>query len=292
MLKRNNTKTAFAEIIPSLFILSSPLQVICAVEAIHKFKINDYRVILFLADDVRNAQVLELCNQCDINYEIWKCQYNKFTPFQRRENKYKRVFIGDPRSIDQLHIAYSLCSDGAAFVMLDDGDDNIFMLKGYSFWNDKPLKKKLYVYLYYKVIPFIRGISFGRDLFTIYSNIPNKRFKCIENSFEYFSKSLSHQNPPEGVYFIGTNHNRYCEPGNYPLERVKKELERCLINLKVEYPQDNIYYIPHGRDTEKFPEKLCKEYGICFYKPSKTVELMFIDQVVMADKELILLIQQ
>ena len=61
---------AFKEGVPSLFILTSPLQVICALEAINKFKIKDYQVVLVLVDDVRNSQVFELCKQFGIHYEI------------------------------------------------------------------------------------------------------------------------------------------------------------------------------------------------------------------------------
>lgn len=271
---------AFSEQTPSLFVLSSPLQVICAVEAIHKFRISEYRVILVLADDVRNGQVFALCSQCGIKYEIVNIpniSTGKIQLLKKQINKYKRVFIGDPRSISQLQVAYSICSNHSVFVMLDDGDDNIFMLMGYSFWKDKGWKDRLYALYFYSIIPIFRKINFGRYLFTIYSNIQTKKFSCVANTFEYFSQSLKSNNLQDGVFFVGTNHNRYCEPGNYPIEMVKKGLEEVFKELKNEYLEEPIYYIPHGRDTELFPEELCEKYGIIFKRPQKTVELMFID---------------
>ena len=272
---------AFADGVPSIFILASPLQTICAVEAIKKYKIEDYKIILVLGNDIRNAQVYELLEKCGLVYEIqydYDLVFNKLSVLKRRKNKYKRVYIGDPRSLFQVYVGLNNCSDNASFVMMDDGNDNIFMLKGYSFFEEINIRTRLSVFFYYRIVPLLRGISFGKDLFTIYSNIPNCRYRIESNNFEYFASFINTNSKSRGVYFIGTNHNRYCEPQNYPEERVAIHLEDILIKLKKEYPDEEIYYIPHGRDTATFPIELCRKYSIQYIRPSKTIELMFIDQ--------------
>ena len=240
---------AFAESIPSLFILTSPLQVICAIEAIKKYKIDIYKIILVLEEDIRNQQVFELLSNYGLEYEISNCTYKRFTVLKRRRNKYKRVFIGDPRDTRQIYNALIRCSDGANIVMMDDGDDNVFMLKGYSFVKTKSIRTRMSTFFYNKIATYLRGISYGKDLFTIYSNIPNDNYRIEPNKFDYFSKSIENIVKPYGVYFIGTNHNRFCEPQNYPLNDVVMGLETILIKLKKDYPDEKIFYIPHGRDT-------------------------------------------
>ena len=273
---------AFAEKTPSIFVISSPLQVICAIEAIKKYKIEAYKIILFLVDDIRNSQVFELCDQCNLNYDIVKVEDIRLgkisLPLKKRHSKYKRVFIGDPRSICQLYIAFENCSDGSVFVNMDDGDDNIFLLSGYSFTQDDTLHAKLFSYFYNTIVPFFRRIRLGVDFFTIYADIPTLKYKCQSNSFDFFSSTLKTGRKQEGVYFIGTNHNRFCEKENYSIDKVKATLETFFRLLKNKYPSEVIYYIPHGRDTASFPISLCDKYGIEYIKPSKTVELMFIDQ--------------
>lgn len=276
MLRKKDV--AFAEGVPSLFILTSPLQTICAIEAIKKYKINIYKIILVLEEDIRNQQVFELLDKYGLEYEISNCIYKRFAVLRSRTNKYKRAFIGDPRDIRQIYNALIRCSDGACIVMMDDGDDNVFMLKGYSFFKAKNIRMRLSAYFYNKVAPFFRRITYGKDLFTIYSNIPNDNYHIEPNTFSYFSKCIGESARDFGVYFIGTNHNRFCEPQNYPLKDVIDGLEMILKKLKKDYPYDKIFYIPHGRDTASFPIDLCKKYDIQYQRPSKTVELMFIDQ--------------
>ncbi len=270
---------AFSEGTPSLFIVTSPLQAICAIEAIYHFKIKDYQMILQLAEDIRNNQLFSLLKEYNINFSIvnigfWKSSLLSLLP---RRNGYERVFIGNYRAIAHYMYAFLFCKDGASIVLLDDGDDNIFLLKGYNDSNYAHWKERCKLLYYRKIVPSLRRIKVGKYLFTIYADITNPKFNCVINKFSFFSKNKSHDFVNKGVFFIGTNYDIFCRSDNYPEEMVKNGLEKCFKQLKQDYVGEKVFYIPHGRDKTLFPRELCDLYEIEYVRPDKTVELMFLD---------------
>lgn len=280
-MNTSKSVSAFEIGTPSLFVLASPLQAICAIEAIHKFKIMDYKILLLVIDDIRNSQLYTLLDQMGYRYTIFKStsvntNWNRLKVLWPCRKGFRRVFIGDPRSFGQFILAYKYCLNGAKVVYLDDGDDNIFLLKGHKF---KPNRKLGYINLfyYYKFVPLTRRIDIGRYLYTIYADINNPYYICVANTFNFFSNNQSLTSSLKNVYFVGTNYSRYCESGNFPEELVKEGLERSLATIKNKYLNDNIIYIAHGRDVATFPIDICKKYGIKYFRPPKTVELMFLD---------------
>ena len=126
----------FQQSTPSIFVVTSPFQALCAFNAIKAFEITDYRFYLALIEDIRNEQLFTLFQQQGIAYEVVNVE--KLTKTDRLQfllphfSRYKRLFIGDARNISQYFIGLSKVSNGGCMVYLDDGNDNIFLLKGHQ----------------------------------------------------------------------------------------------------------------------------------------------------------------
>ena len=280
-LFKKQDNIAFSDKTPSLFVITSPLQAICAIEAIKRFNIEQYTIVLRLIDDVRNAQLFSLLDQYGLEYiTVRNTKEGRLKRLLKvlipRLSGYSRVFIGDPRILDQYMYAYLYSRNGSTVVFLDDGNDNIFLLKGHKYIQSN-MKKRLLQYYFCNIVPVIRNIHVGHYLFTIYADIKNTNYKCESNNFSFFSKKLSLDAQSKGVYFVGTNHSRYCTSDNYPLELVKNGLEDILTKIKIDYPNDSIYYISHGRDTALFPKEICDKLGVTYSVPKTTIELLFLD---------------
>ena len=60
----------FQQSTPSIFVVTSPFQALCAFNAIKAFEITDYRFYLALIEDIRNEQLFTLFQQQGIAYEV------------------------------------------------------------------------------------------------------------------------------------------------------------------------------------------------------------------------------
>ena len=266
--------SAFQKAVPSVFVITSPFQALCAFNALKEFEITDYRFYLALIEDVRNEQLFTLFRQQGIAYEVVNME--KLTKIDSIKflkphiSKYKRLFIGDSRNLLQYYIGLSRLSNGGSIVYLDDGNDNIFLLKGY-----KP-KVRMRVRLHqlsFVLACKLRSIDNHNNIYTVYGDIHNVAFNIRLNDFKQI---VNQQNNGDlrDVFFIGTNYDRFCEPGNLPFDRVMNNLEATFKELQERYgSQHNIYYIPHGRDTHELPKSLCSKHNVQYIRPEVTVEL-------------------
>ena len=264
----------FQQSTPSIFVVTSPFQALCAFNASKAFEITDYHFYLALIEDIRNEQLFTLFQQQGIAYEVVNIE--NLTRSDRLQfllphfSKYKRLFIGDARNISQYFIGMSKVSNGGCMVYLDDGNDNIFLLKGHQ----PEVEKR--VQLFQSLFAWackVRGINNHNNIYTVYGDIPNPAFHIQQNDFQQVAHQQNHGDL-RNVFFIGTNYDRFCEPGNLPLDGVMHNLETTFKTLQEQYgDRHTIYYIPHGRDTHDLPKTLCKKYNVQYVRPKVTVEL-------------------
>lgn len=270
---------AFQKGAPSIFVLTSPFQTLCALNALHEFEITDYLFYLALDEDIRNQQLFRLLDSHGISYHtVYMNQIDKKYMLKSclpHKSKYQRLFIGDIRNRMQYYVGLSLLGNRGSIVYLDDGNDNIFLLKGFRQCLTKSLlKNKLLV----KTACLFRLINDNNNIYTVYGDIKNNHYNIRLNDFKRLVNNHQHA-VIKDVFFIGTNYARYCEPGNLSLSMVKKNLETMLHGLKEKYGNEyEIYYIAHGRDMADFPKEYCKCYSIHYIRPEITVEL-FISQL-------------
>lgn len=280
MRRTNKYSICFEPGVPSTFVVSSPFQAMCAINAIHDFEIKDYEFILPLEEDVRNAQLLKLLDAYNVKYRIVykRNLIERCFVFKGNKNGAQRIFIGHASNMFEMELAFKNCPNNSTIVYLDDGNYTLVLLKSLKKkvgLNKDTIRDICYTALF-RTAAFLRNIDYGKYFYTVY-NIENEKFKIKYHSLSFFFNKEINANEPKGVYIVGTTIASYCTELQVTLSAFKKQMVNFFGILKQMYPQQSIYYIPHGRCTESFPEKLCNEYGIQFMRVDMCIELYLTD---------------
>lgn len=266
--------------LPSVFVVASPFQILCAKAAIKQLEIDIYDFYVYLSkDNFRNDQVKRILNSLGISYKIipdlkklyfWRSVINACF---HKHNIYNRLFIGDFRSVSLFYVGLGLISDNSNVVYLDDGNITISILNG----NNSASWAKKHQYLL-RWISRMRKIDYGRNFLTIFSDISNSKYKIRQLLLEKIVDNGQRLgNSPKDIFIIGTCVDSYCKPLDIPEEIYIKKLEELIVKLRQQYPDDNIYFIPHGREYKNYSQRLCEQYGCIFKRPQMMVELELIN---------------
>lgn len=270
-------KSAFDSETPSVFIICSPFQALCLVSAIRNLKLTDYQVVVI--PSVRFTQVKTVLDRFGISFEIkdlgwhrWRMRWYRFSSLFHRRNKYKRLFVGDFRSINLLYLGLQYISDGADIVYLDDGNASIPLFDGSR--TSLPLKHDT---TYAKWLTQSRNISFMKYFYSIYADFPDSKYEIKKNSL-HILLSPSKEESSSCIYFIGTNTVSYCASLNITVEAYMQVLCQIISYINQKYEEPEILYIPHGKDVSEEIKSLCKENNIKYQKLDMPVELYFVNQ--------------
>ncbi len=267
----------FKEGIPSVFIIVSPFQALCAIEAIHEFKLKEYLFVLCLIEDIRNEQLFNLMNKYKLPYVIEWIQGNSVKKellkiIKHVKSKYHRAFIGDYDSFWLKIFALKYLSYNSDIVYIDDGTRIIPYLKG-TFQIRKYTKTNI-------ALSLLSKLKYVRDkgcFFTLFSDLALPKFICRNNSLKYLSQLGNQSNNSNGIYIIGTNTDIYCQKLNLEKEKYKTNLEELFSYVEKKYSNEKITYIQHGRDQNSFIKEFCKKHKFEYIRPEITVELMIMD---------------
>lgn len=271
-MEKESYNNPFEKKIPSVFAVSSPFQILCAIAAVRQLEITDYlMVVRFPMRNSRNLQVKNILNYFDISYKS-VYSLNRYTSnffmlkcFLRRQNRYKRLFVGDFRDVYNCFIGCNLVSDGSNVIYLDDGNITISQLCGrYKEFPGLSLLNR---------IGKRRNLIFNKNLLTLYGDIPSDYYNVCSLQLDKLISSKVNPESQKDVYIIGTNIERYC----YPLEISETSfisyLDKLMVDLRKQYPNDNIVYIPHGKETKLYAQQLCEKNSCVFRQPSIMVEM-------------------
>lgn len=265
---------------PTVFCLSgSPFQALCMIEAIQMFKITDYRVLLCLSENElpRKGQIISLLDKYNIAYEIESICF-RITKAERikallpNRNKYKVAFIGDCNNELLIFKAFRYVSDVGTLVYLDDGIATIQFFNGLC-----QLSHKLR--LYYELMSKIRRIKFDRYFYTVYEDLKDGRHIPIICHFHYLAKQQQAKKTVKGIYFIGTCNKDYCDYENIDINLFMHTLRHLLRELRIQYPNEPVIYVPHGRETMIAElEQMCRDEGIELRSSKIMVEMMLLEE--------------
>lgn len=264
--------------VPSLFIVTSPFQAMCAMEAIATMEISNYLFIISCGKDSRDKQLYQYLDDKGIVYVVEEIKGKRYlnnflaTLFHHPRTSIHRAFLGDTDNMYQYLCAYKYLSNNSVIAFMDDGTKNIPVLMG-----KRKRKMKNKYFLCEWIIRKILNIRITNSFFTLFYDIATENFECRQNTFAHLAISTN-QNAAYGVYYIGTNSIAYCKKLMIGFGDYIKSLEEQLKAIKERYKYQPIYYIPHGRDTNKAVESLCVELGINYIRASKTVELFIMEQ--------------
>lgn len=261
---------------PSVFVVNTPFQVLCALATIKQLEIDDYKVITqFPQGEIRNSQTKALLKRYNIKYReplLWKryiWKYYRYSSLLHHKNRYKRLFIGDQRYIEPYYLGYSCVSDGSSVVFLDDGNVTINYLHGEV---AEQMREDYQKYL--DTIASRRNLDVGHNYLTIYGDIESpSNLICQLDLNLVVNDSISFSRQTMGVYIVGTNVERFCEPIGISKDVYIKKLGDLMQQLRQQYPDDTIYFIPHGREVLDYGQQLCEKYGCIYQKPQMMIEL-------------------
>ncbi len=268
---------AFRKGIPSVFVVCSPFQVLCAVEALREFEINDYLFFVHINANEKNRieQTFKVLNLFHIEYKAidFTKDWSKFRLFNAiipRFNKYKRAFIGHFRVDYLFHTAFSHISNNSVVIYLDDGMNCLTLLDNTFRFKDTINHKII------NVASNLRSIIYNNHLFTIYSdyNKKNNRINIYPNSFKNISWDKNGKKD-NSIYIIGTVVRDYCIATGITESKYLQCLERIFKTLRAS--NDKVYYFPHGRDRNSEIKRICDDYQIQYIRPSSTIELYMFD---------------
>ena len=276
-----HNQNAFAMDASSVFVITSPFQVLCVYEAIQEFKIKEYIIIaIYIKEDPRTKQMFSILDFFNLSYQKF-CIYKNVSIHEllkpscwfgrNGEKKVKRAFVGDFRSPCCIELALGFLDKNGIIVYLDDGSSSINHLMGaYKF----PRVQRILFGILKKIASF-RNIDVGNSYYTIYSDIPS-RMKVKENALLSLQKNVLDVKP-SGCYFIGTNPEIFCKVYSVSQEQYFLLLEDYLKKLRDRFPEEPLYYVFHGRD--KLVEKTKVLLSKCGYSPlilKEIVEMYFV----------------
>lgn len=269
---------AFTQGTPSLFCISSPLQLLCAMNAITEYEIKEYDIIYICSSsDKRKEQVLFMLAFYNLKFVLF--EYTSLNILNLIKGgdvaklnlctKYKRIFIGDPYSENIKAIAYAFAEFGAKVISLDDGNSTIDALLNRKLYK---LSKKMLLHKVLNLKYLLKGIVLDKYYYTVYADSVDTKKKVYKNNLSYVMSNYSVTAPDSSVFFIGTIGDVFSAAINIPLSLYYEKLSNALKRLCDENPASDFYYIAHGRDNDMLTRRIVEEAGFVYMKLDEAVE--------------------
>lgn len=265
----------FGKGIPSLFVVSTPLQILNALEAIKEFEIEDYRFLIpFFENETRNQQVFFMLDYYSLPYEKYDIRkYGKIKMLadllnSSKQNKYDRVFIGQYVDIRGKMAAFPyLKKQKGCYVYLDDGAQSYFVLRGISFLNVKDFLLNKAFSLYARFCK----CNVSNFFFTSYYDVDTKKL-IYPNKFHFLSRNVGFADVSPYIYFVGTNSDVYCKVRGFTTSQYYEMVDKVFNDIRNIFPEKQILYIPHGRDKNILIIDYCKQYNIIYKRLDQSIE--------------------
>ena len=282
-MDRKNISFAFKKHEPSLFIIGSPFQLLCAMEAIHEFEIDDFEFVLTLyPDNTRNGQLINMINDLGYQYKRIDASSLTFKNFILQKKwvktcrKYHRVFIGEYMCYEKRYLAARVAKNKAAIVFLDDGNSSIALFDSGNqhkrcFLSNSLLTKQGIKHTIFDTYGACRGLLLNKYFYSIYHDIPNDGFIVYPNSLSHLI-SQSDAKVQDQVLVVGTVSEHFCRQMGISESVFENILQKRLEKLRNENQSSHITYIPHGRDVNLNIPHICSQLSIEYRKISSALE--------------------
>lgn len=261
----------------AIFYIRSPFQMLCAINTLTEYHIDESKFIIIEDDNMRVSQIAEICNAYSLNFEIANFRSLVKGSFFKLllqaslydTKKFKYVFVGDFREYEVAIFSTRNLDTSSQFFFLDDGNITISYFSGIT---NVSLKSRLKNNIL-KFLVFLKSFK-SIKYCTIFSDIKTD-FCVTPNNLDIFSMRVA--NKTKDVYFIGTTPIDYCNEIGIVYDTYEKVLKNVLDTLKAEYPGQNYYYIPHGRDSVvERTKEICNKSGFTFMPVKECVEFFIL----------------
>ncbi|CAA6819447.1 MAG: Unknown protein [uncultured Sulfurovum sp.] len=260
----------------NVFIVSSPLQVMNAIEAVEHFKTqNNILLVLHTGDKKHLNQMKKMFNFSDwddieyillplkiVDKIVFAKTINDALAFMKKK-KIEKLFVGEFRSDHVNHIVNSL--ETQAVYLLDDGLAQLNYNEEVSQESVQvKVRRAIYRLLFYK----LKTIKY--TFFTIFQ-IKNE--KIIPNKYNFFRKQISNKKIENVTFFIG---QPLVELGIMSQENYKNEL----IKIMNFYKEKEFIYISHRREKIANVQELSLALNFTYKVFDTLIELEMINATI------------
>lgn len=256
----------------ALFIIGSPFQGLCMLEAIDYFHITDFDVLIPQKSTGSNTtQLKALLNDEGVFYTTYSINHaikDLIPYFLHKHKHYSNIFIGNYYSpIDEAMAAF-YGKRNYNLYFLDDGTQALSLFSEHPRYRYSAKKWEAIFNLYYR-IGKLKG-NRNRYFFTIY-DVKSKDFIIVKNNFSRLKKDISSEK--RGVYIIGTNSSIL----NFRDITYLSLLDSLVEWLRKNYANGKIYYCPHRRDLNIDEiRQWCNNNGVEWFNTRVAVEYDFV----------------
>jgi len=264
MLKSDNNRALKGK---SLFIVGSPFQCICMLEAIHYYSIVDYNVIVN-SDDVNYMMVSRLmeCYNIKFTHKRYRHIFFDLLPLIfRKKVRYDNIFLGNFYALTYRDYAVIHAKFNASFYIMDDGIQALEIFSEHKRKVDRALWVKI-VQTGYELLGCLKNIK-SNNFFTIY-DVYSDKYNIIKNPFSLLSSTTNSNK--KGVYVISTN-SSVVQFKNFKYETYLELLKTSINNR---FGDVDIYFCPHRRDhNNDFLQSLCGNLGFKWFNTQISIEV-------------------
>lgn len=254
----------------TLFIVNSPFQCLCMLEAISVFKIEKYEVLVVYSDTFSIDKIHTLLEEFSINYSVKKVAhivYDFIPLFLQKHNKFDSIFIGDYYEPFLEILGKIYAKKKYELYYLDDGIQALTLFSSYPRKRFKEKKVKIVWNIYDRCLSWKRCQKY--NYFTIY-NVVSDRMTIIHHNLSFLSQK--HKLTTSGVYIIGTNSSTVV----FSDKNYFDYLDALLIYIKKRWPQEMVYYCPHRRDKNNDVNRnWCNKNSVIYFETAVSVEFDF-----------------
>lgn len=262
----------------NLFIIESPFQLVNAIEAREKFKVDDKHAHLLIISATGASTYNQILKVLDYyswsNFHIIQFQieskgsiyFNTINTIRKVKRLYKNIrfqqaFIGDVRS----HFSRAVLNyiDKERIYVLDDGNASILFINNTLNRDHKQKTSRNRIsQAIYSLFDIDVSISKNIIFFTQYYKLFEDKehsFEVIPNQFSFLREALSKKKICKEILFLGNNtpELKYIDQEVY-----LKKLSQAFDFLFNKYPDVQIYYVPHRREDSKKIELIHANFGV------------------------------
>ncbi len=259
----------------TLILVSSPLQALCAIEAIYRFNIKEFEIRIVGSQKhlTKNEGTYRLLEQLGFKYEILYLRnfWEIFKYAIMRKNRYGKAIIGNYIHTGFLLFAVLQMYRKGTIIYVDDGNSTFQIIA------DKIL------YFRFRDRVF-RAISAGvqkmkqikNACFYTYFDVKSDKWHIERNHFNYLVEKIKEtNNSPCGIYLLGTNWQMLTSylQGVTCVEILNKTIQ----HVRRQFPGQEIWFCPHRVDRNNIEvNEYLKTESIQLFDTEISVEFDFI----------------
>lgn len=259
----------------AIICAASPLQALCALQAITYFRIEKY--VFYIVDDgISLSNIIDVLDN-KIEYHIiplktkWSLQiYFMIRSLFSLWGTYDYLIMGDFRLFAIKFRFLPLIRKNGKIIYVDDGNYLISLSKGLSQLSFATKMRRCF----FSLVTHLKTVEDNNYFTLFYQLIENKGWNIIGNDMK--SLSVPNDYNEKSVYIVGTVSTLYCEVLGISMEKYKEALIHVLKTIKTQYPEYSIFYVPHRRDEAKWIQNECAKYNIEYLKCKSCIEVELI----------------